>query len=1020
MSTDIGDKHSVLFQGLSGFWQRFFKDQKDLEAYYQASEVYLGQVYLDFLSAILNIGVIDTPVFNKESWKLFIISETDTKFVAGGTAADNRFVYDMPGDIVFAEILQNTIFAPTVTVEKDVGFDLFEDDGLIRFLNDPFRMEQNGDGVWISTPGVATRTVTRAVGNQLSDRHGEYFSGNDPYGNGVQRGDTLRLLAQTKDEKIASGTLGVISFTGSEYTFNGVGIGSACKSGDIINVFGHAGASGDPNDVFKGFYIVKAVDDPNNVTLESNTLGFPFTSSTQPLYWEAHHALYFEVSNTSPFKDYEVDYIDGKYCVGSADNPYPVDTSAPLIYSVVRDAPDPNVSGVPTTFLSWDGTSPRPAYPVLPPGSSIGATYLNIRHIIPGSVRVAARTMRYDSVTGMWDECDVTEGIDYSVDYLNGIIRQTTYWIDTSNGNCSFQYMTEVLVSAGGDISTRATGNIKQLTYWVPEVLVDRFTLYYNYGTLLNRFEASSEQYKAFLRGIMYLYMSGPILERMEAALNLAAEFPVVRTDREVLQGYADGITARGTTGVLNATTEALTVDTGDHIFSTEDEGATIVFNDPINATNKGEFTIRSIDTTTNTVYLDTYYGFTTENPISWQLSRTNQQVVTTNRQDYFFPLYVPIREDVMDPNNFGELTFEIFEALTLAFRVTDYLEDPHWWHGKYIPYALWDAPSRQRRLISTLLYENVIDADDQPEIGDPGFFIGADDEGNVFTPNDNDPLSPQSVPLYRHNAAFILFDRYLKMQMFYIEIDRGLPLSREFRDDLTNLILVVKPSYTMPYVEPGELFIDNVILTDEFTIANITFLFGGAEDDGSDAVHLASNELVIGDSNFPWHIGDFFRYQTAVDELVPGAPNPVTVGYAFTVPSVPVDAGLITLNVNATIGGNPVLEGRDYTVNWLLDSPNAWRVVALTDWDSGTLTVTYRYTDRLSGAYDTRQGWTPLIINGTNPWYVRKGALDPDSLDYLFEMSTVRTEQVDRPVQLTINVETAPGSGVYVSYVYP
>ena len=55
---DIGDKHSVLLQGLSGFWLRFFKDVKDLEAYYQASEVYLGQVYLDTMAAILNFMLL--------------------------------------------------------------------------------------------------------------------------------------------------------------------------------------------------------------------------------------------------------------------------------------------------------------------------------------------------------------------------------------------------------------------------------------------------------------------------------------------------------------------------------------------------------------------------------------------------------------------------------------------------------------------------------------------------------------------------------------------------------------------------------------------------------------------------------------------------------------------------------------------------------------------------------------------------------------------------------------------------
>ena len=103
MPLDIGDKYSTLFQGLSGFWQKFFKDAPDLEAYYQAAEIYLGQAYLDLLAAILNIGVVDTPIFNKEYWKLFAINENEVNFQQGESVAQDRYVYDMPGDIVITE-----------------------------------------------------------------------------------------------------------------------------------------------------------------------------------------------------------------------------------------------------------------------------------------------------------------------------------------------------------------------------------------------------------------------------------------------------------------------------------------------------------------------------------------------------------------------------------------------------------------------------------------------------------------------------------------------------------------------------------------------------------------------------------------------------------------------------------------------------------------------------------------------------------------------------------------------------
>ena len=127
MSLNVGDRKSVLFTGLSGFWQRFFKDAKDIEAYYQAAEVYLGQIYLDLLSTILNIGIIDTPIFNKEYWKLFTILETELDFMAGASSNEDRFTYDMPDTAVIVDFLQNTIISPEIILEREVDFEVIED-----------------------------------------------------------------------------------------------------------------------------------------------------------------------------------------------------------------------------------------------------------------------------------------------------------------------------------------------------------------------------------------------------------------------------------------------------------------------------------------------------------------------------------------------------------------------------------------------------------------------------------------------------------------------------------------------------------------------------------------------------------------------------------------------------------------------------------------------------------------------------------------------------------------------------
>lgn len=415
-----------------------------------------------------------------------------------------------------------------------------------------------------------------------------------------------------------------------------------------------------------------------------------------------------------------------------------------------------------------------------------------------------------------------------------------------------------------------------------------------------------------------------------------------------------------------------------------------------------------------------------TESPVDWVISHTYTKTVTTDRATYSFPYYVPIREDVMNSSNFNLLTFEAFEPLTVGFTVTDYLEDPTWWHNKIIPPTIWEDEPTTRRTVSNLLYEHVIGADDDSHIGDPGLYIGADEEGNVFTPTEPGTLT--RVSLYRHNVAFFLFDQYLKMHMYYIEIDGDLELDDEFKTDLEELVLVAKPSYTYTIVEPNEAFIDDVILTDVFSIPEFGLHFGGDYDDGLDSLHLANNELKIGDTDFPWYIGDFFRYKNGLTETTASSyANPVPVGTIFTVPNIPSGAGLLNLVIDGTrtVDGDMMLEGRDYTVNWLAEdppgtpNPDAWQVEILSEYNqpgvgpTDPISCTVWYAERLNGSYDTTLGWTPIHIGGLNPWYIRMGALDPSSPTFAAEWEALRTEYVDRPVQLTI----VDGGG---SYTYP
>lgn len=976
---DIGDYNSSLFGALSGFWSRFFRDTKDLQAFYQASELYLGQVYLDLLSTVLGTAIVDVPIFNKEYWKLFIIGENDVSFVEGESIADDRWRYDMPGSTVLIEVLQNTIFAPEITFDRDVDFDLKDNDGYVYFKADPFRQFEDVDGTRLPLPGIAWRFATIEVGNRFTDlrRSVDWRDDTD-----VKKGDVLRLLGY-KGEQLQTGTTGQFIYTGVLVFSDVAATFDTSNIGDII----HVQIDPVPPATYLGYYIIKSIINPTQVVVEE-AYGTPLSSSAANLTWVNYKGLYFDYGT----EDHEIDYINGVNLIGNKDDVYPLEYPTPYIYSVIRDVADPTVVG------QNINNYPTP-------------TELGHKHLIPGTVEVHA--LRNDGRA-------VREGFDYTVDYLRGIIYPIEYspppppppdksiddpdWDPVSYiHKCNYEWRREVLFGSGGYPTEQVEGQVRQISLWVPEVEVDRFTLYYNYGSLLNRFGASSETYRAFLRGIMYLYMSGPILYRINSALNVAAGYPVILTDGEVLTAYDSGVSGEGSDGTITGVVDNFS--TPSYVFTEADVGGYIVFPDPGNDANKGSFRILEL-VDLNTVHLESEYGMVTETPVNWIVTQQNEHVVTTTTATglirvYRYPFVVTMLDTVIDPSNIGVLTFDAFDYLTTAFQVTDYIEDPRWWVNKYIPEILWPGEPSARRLATDALFENVIGPLDGAQIGDPGFFIGADDEGHVFAPHAQGTLDP--VNLSRHNVAFILFDRYLKFHMFYIQIDPALGLDDQFITDLEELILVAKPSYTYPYVEPSNAFYDSAELWDDPLIMAIALVWAGA---AGDHVQIPTS-LAISPSEYyenSWHIGDplsigdYYRYVSYAGTDTgttspPGAPFVLPIG---------ADQRVLALKLNATVdgGARPVVEGVDYTFDYDPTSVTKWTVtpIGTAVWDAvAPLTfdaLCIELTNVSAGTPNTTIGFTPLGVGLANPGYVRETLIPIPGV----------TEQIDRALSIHID----------------
>lgn len=348
------------------------------------------------------------------------------------------------------------------------------------------------------------------------------------------------------------------------------------------------------------------------------------------------------------------------------------------------------------------------------------------------------------------------------------------------------------------------TYTVDEIAYWGANVRVDDYTLYQNFGYLCGTKQRSSEAYRAFILGVMQLYMRGPALERIESALSVIAGLEVIRQDGEVLTGYSSGLVAEGSDGVIVSGH----FSSASAAFSESSVGGYVTITDTLNTANYGTHRI-DVYVSPSEVVLDNWANLVDETELTWEYSPTNTQTVTTSSRTYTYPRGVPVRRDVIDPANRGTLTFHAFETLTAAIRVVDYVSDPEWWHNITIPLAvLPDRVLAESRRVSAAVVPNIIGNESAWLIADPGFFIGADELGRATYPPDK--------LLYHHRPTFILMDRFLKTHMFSVAVSPQVELTGTRVVDLWKLAADVKPAYTYALLAPVTNLRDTVRVSDE------------------------------------------------------------------------------------------------------------------------------------------------------------------------------------------------------------
>jgi hypothetical protein len=341
------------------------------------------------------------------------------------------------------------------------------------------------------------------------------------------------------------------------------------------------------------------------------------------------------------------------------------------------------------------------------------------------------------------------------------------------------------------------------------------------------------------------------------------------------------------------------------------------------------------------------------------------QDPATLQTRAYEFPKGTPLRSDLV----IGQ-TLQSFEVLTTAVAITDYVQTPDWWHGATIPIALFtpvngQVPTLFRRIASPQYVLNVVGAVDNPQVGDPGLIVGADENG--FIP-------PPGQPVFRHRMAFVLIDRYLKYHTFSVKFDAiavagtvGAGFAQSIVD-LNELVLSSRPAHTYPFTEPSTFFRDEIeVIEDPIDFARQI----GSRVHGPDQVLFTDATPLVGGG--VWNVGDYFKYEYLSGLIAfPVVAVPVTL---TGTPTPPRAGRLVRVYVGGNVGGVALVENVDYSVNYATRE-----VTRLTVWASSSVTVVWTQLNigNLSDA-PIAAADMPLLVNGVDPAHIT-GAFNPSA----------------------------------------
>jgi len=590
-----------------------------------------------------------------------------------------------------------------------------------------------------------------------------------------------------------------------------------------------------------------------------------------------------------------------------------VSTATPLVamaepqsYLVLRHPARPDVTFEPLVFSDSDGRT---------------TASLGHMHLDEGSVRVFARGP---------DGADVVENVDYVIDHERGELHRLTAWQESSAPTIHYTWMEEVWPQDGGVPRASTTGVVRsgptttrvvQMALWAPDALVDRRVLARNFGSLIGVERDSSESYRAFLRGIFQLYVLGPVLERIESALNVVLGLPVVRDDGEVLAGVDTS------EALVNRVT---TQRPGTRQLATYEFPKETPLRADLTKAQVGRLTFQAFEPLTTAITVTDYV----QAPSWWQSVMVPPELFAeasgtpaTRTRRTASPFYVKHVVGANDQPRFGDPGLKVgadehgFQPPPghaifrhrLAFVLMDRFLKYHTFFVRFDPTAFAQAGARFARSFSDL-------------------------ETLVLTAKPS-----HTFAIVQPATTFL--DR--------VQIpEAGVYQPQRYHDADPEAAEVYPGVEALP--DPGQ----------PSALLGLGLRVGlGAATGLQDRVLFTDGPLVFGAND--WRFGDYFHYET-----VSGPLDFPTVGVPVAVPGLPAPPRrrrLVLVHINATLGERQLVENVDYAVD-----PRTGTLTRFTAWDhvAGVL-VSVRQLDignLAEAGPDATRGDMPLLLGAPDP----------------------------------------------------